>query len=109
MFNFCWVRMVGAYKIHSIFIPKTSNWLDNILTTVKKHFFCVKLIPNNVSFRIYHTDKMMLNAATTMAAARSERSYPEQQFLIPRPMENSWRQGRVLDKISSASLLDSPQ
>ena len=82
--------MVGAYKIHSIFIPKTSNWLDNILTTVKKHFFCVKLIPNNVSFRIYHTDKMMLNAATTMAAARSERSYPEQQFLIPRPMENSW-------------------
>ena len=41
---------------------------------------------------------MMLNAAATMAAARTERSYPEQQFLIPRSKENSWGHRRVLDK-----------
>ena len=79
--------MVGAYKIHSTFIPKTFKWFeqlrDNILATVKKQFFCVKSITSNVSFRIYQTDEMMLKAATTMAAARSARSYPEQQFLIP--------------------------
>ena len=110
MFNFCWVRMVGAYKIHSTFIPGTSNWLDNIFVTVKKQIFFVKSITSNVSFRIYRTDKMMLKAATTMAAARSARSYPEQQFLIPRPKENLWGHRWVLDKeTSSAHLLDSPQ
>ena len=32
----------------------------------------------------------MINAASTMAAARMERSVPEQQFIIPRPKKNSW-------------------
>ena len=41
---------------------------------------------------------MMLNTAATMAAARTERSFPEQQFLIPRPKENSWGHRRVMDK-----------
>ena len=113
MFNFCWVRMVGAYKIHSNFIPKTSKWLEQLrdnVFTVKKHFFSVKSTTSNVSFRIYRTDEMMLKAATTMAAARSARSYPEQQFLIPRPKENLWGHRWVLDKeTSSAHLLDSPQ
>ena len=40
----------------------------------------------------------MINSASTMAAARMERSVTEQQFLIPRPVENSWGQKRVLDK-----------
>ena len=40
----------------------------------------------------------MINAASTMAAARMERSVTEQQFLIPRPVENSWGHKRVLDK-----------
>ena len=40
----------------------------------------------------------MIKAATTMAAARMERSLPEQQFLIPHPKENSWGHLRVLDK-----------
>ena len=40
----------------------------------------------------------MINAASTMAAARMERSVTEQQFLIPHPAENSWGHKRVLDK-----------
>ena len=40
----------------------------------------------------------MIKAATTMAAARMERSESGQQFLIPRPEENSWGNKRVLDK-----------
>ena len=40
----------------------------------------------------------MINAASTMAAARMERSVPEQQFIIPSPKENSWGHQRALDK-----------
>ena len=40
----------------------------------------------------------MLNAATKMAAARMERAETGHQFIISRPMENSWGHGRVLDK-----------
>ena len=39
----------------------------------------------------------MINAATTTAAARMERS-ESGQFLIPRPKENSWGKERPLDK-----------
>ena len=47
----------------------------------------------------------MINAASTIAPVRMERSVPEQQFLIPRPKENSWGHKRVLDKrISSGGL-----
>ena len=41
---------------------------------------------------------MMVRAASAMAAARTERALPEQQFLIPRPKENSWGNLRALDK-----------
>ena len=41
----------------------------------------------------------MINAASTMAAARMERSVPEQQFIILRPKESSWGHGRSLDKV----------
>ena len=40
----------------------------------------------------------MIKAATTMAAARSDRSETGHQFLIPRPEKNSWGHKRVLDK-----------
>ena len=40
----------------------------------------------------------MIKAATTMAAARMERSETGHQFLISRPKGNSWGHGRVLDK-----------
>ena len=111
MFNCCWVRMVGAYE-HYTFIKKSAGVLEqlrNNVFTVKKHF-CVNLIivnsvTSNVSFRIYRTDDMMLKAATTMASARSERSFPEQQFLIPRPKENSWGHRRYyLKKLLSVRL-----
>ena len=40
----------------------------------------------------------MIKAATTMAAARMERLESGQQFLIPRPEENSWGKYRALNK-----------
>ena len=40
----------------------------------------------------------MIKSATTMAAARMERSESGQQFLVPRPEENSWGKERALDK-----------
>ena len=70
--------------------------MKNILVFVNLDF--VKSFISNVLFRIYRTEEMMVNAASTMAAARMERSLPEQQFLIPRPKENSWGHLRVLDK-----------
>ena len=48
--------------------------------------------------RVYSTDELMINAVSTMAAVRMERSLPEQQFLFPRPKENSWGHLSVLDK-----------
>ena len=39
----------------------------------------------------------MIKAATTMTAARMERSESGQQFFIPRPKENSWGNKRVVD------------
>ena len=97
MVNCFWVRMVGAYKIHLTLISKSSRDLEqlrnNILKPVKNIFICVNLdfvksIISNVSFRTYRTEEMMLNAAATMAAAMTERSFLERQFLIPRPEEN---------------------
>ena len=41
---------------------------------------------------------MMVNAVSTLAAARMERSLPGQYFLVPRPKENSWGHLLVLDK-----------
>ena len=40
----------------------------------------------------------MKSAATVMASSRMDRSESGQQFLIPRPKENSWGKGRALDK-----------
>ena len=40
----------------------------------------------------------MKSAATVMASSWMDRSESGQQFLIPRPKENSWGKGRALDK-----------
>ena len=50
------------------------------------------------TIRVYRTEEMMVRAASAMAAARTERALPQQQFLIPPPKENSWGNLRVLDK-----------
>ena len=81
MFNFCWVRMVGAYKVHLPPSLKSSNFLrqlrDNILTTVKNIFILVNIdfvkpFISNVLFRVYCTEEMIDNVASTMAATRME-------------------------------------
>ena len=81
MFNFCWVRMVGAYKVHLPPSLKSSIFLrqlrDNILTTVKNIFILVNIdfvkpFISNVLFRVYCTEEMIDNAASTMAATRME-------------------------------------
>ena len=105
MFNFSWVRMVGgALKKHLHPILLSSN-------LIKGFFESVIVIPENVKlflffvnkyisllFRVYSTDQLMTNVASTMLKARMERSNTEQQFLIPRPVEYSWGNKRVLDK-----------
>ena len=105
MFNFCWVRMVGAFKVHLFPNLKSSNLLrqffeliNNIPETVKNILFLVKTFISYIMFRVYRTEEIMVKAASAMAAARMERSLPEQLFLIPRPKENSWGHQRVLDK-----------
>ena len=69
-----------------------------ILENVKKLLFVVNKSISYLLFRVYSTEQLMIKVATTMAAVRMERSVTEQQFLIPRPTENSWGHGRVLDK-----------
>ena len=39
-----------------------------------------------------------MNTDSIMRAARNERSEQEQQFMIPRPVENSWGKGQALNK-----------
>ena len=96
MFNFCWVRMVGAFEIHLIPNLKSSKLVkqffeltNNIPENVKNILFFVTYFISYLLFRVTSTEQLMINAASTMAAARMERSLPEQQFLIPRPKENS--------------------
>ena len=94
MFNFCWVRMVGAFKIHLVPNLKSSillrQFFELIPETAKNNLFFVKILfvkpfISCILFRVYRTEEMMVRAASAMAAARMERSLPEQQFLIPRP------------------------
>ena len=105
MYNFIFVRMAGAYKIHLHPYKLYSKLVKNILETMENIPETVKIVILVVSksikylwFRGYSTEELMINAATTTAAARMERSESEQQFLIPRPEENSWGKERALDK-----------
>ena len=58
--------------------------------------FVVNKYISYLLFRVYSTEE--INAATTMAAARMERAETGQQFVIPRPRENSWGHKRVLEQ-----------
>ena len=57
---------------------------------VKKVIFVVYKYINYLYFRFYITEEMMISADEAMRTARNKRSEQEQQFLIPRPVENSW-------------------
>ena len=80
MFNFSWVRMDGALKIHLHHILISSN-------TIKKFFESVIVVSENVKtfYLLYSTEELMIRAAKTMSAARMERAETEQQFIIPSP------------------------
>ena len=76
MFNFCWVRMAGAFKIHLFPILISSKLvklffdsMNSILENMKRFLFVVN---SYVLFRVYSTEQLMINAATMMAAARME-------------------------------------
>ena len=97
MFNLSFVRMAGALKIHlhpitlsSKLVKKLFESVKHILENVKIFIFVVNKSINYLLFRVYSTDELMIKAATTMAAARMERSETGHQFIIPRPRENSW-------------------
>ena len=104
MFNHSFVRMAGALKIHLYPITLSSKFVKNIFETVENIFETVENIFETVKiflfvvnksisyllFRAYSTEELMIKAATTMAAARMERSETGHQFIIPRPKENSW-------------------
>ena len=97
MFNFSFVRMAGALKIHlhpisisSKLVKKFFESVKYILENVKIFIFVVNKSISYLLFRTYSTEELMRKAATTMAAARMERSETGHQFIIPRPKENSW-------------------
>ena len=71
--------------------------MENIPETVKIVIFVVSKSIKYLLFRGYSTEELMINAATTTAAARMERS-ESGQFLVPRPEENSWGKEQPLDK-----------
>ena len=100
MFNFSFVRMAVAYKVHLYPNELSSKVVENIFELVKTILENVKIVIFVVNksikyllFRVYHTGKLMIKAATAMAAARMERSESGQQFLILCPVENSWGKG----------------
>ena len=100
MFNFSFVRMAGAYNLHLHPNELSSKLVKNILESVKIILENMKLVIFVVNksikyllFRVYSTDELMIKAVKAMGAARMERSELGQQFLIPRPVENSW--GRI--------------
>ena len=105
MFNFSFVRMAGALKIHlhpisisSKLVKKFFESVKYILENVKIFIFVVNKSISYLLFRVYSTDELMIKAATTMAAARMERLETGHQFIIPHPKENSWGHRRILDK-----------
>ena len=105
MFNFSFVRMAGAFKIHlhlnllsSISVKNIFESVKNILENVKILILVVNKSIYYLLFRAYSTEELMIKAATAMVTARMERSESGQQFLIPCPEENSWGKDGALDK-----------
>ena len=77
MFNFCWVRMVGAFKVHLVPNLKSSILLrqlrNNIPETVKNILSCVNFLISYILFRVSRTEELMIEAA--MAACNVKKTY----------------------------------
>ena len=80
MFNFSFVRMAGAYKIHlhpdklsSKLVKNVLETMENIPETVKTVSFVVSKSIKYLLFRDDSMEELMINAATTTVAARIER------------------------------------
>ena len=85
MLNFCWVRMVGAFKIHLIPSMKLSCLLkqlrNNVLGTVKNILFYVNYLKSYALFRVSRADDLMLSAV--MEACIVKEPIVEQEAVIP--------------------------
>ena len=85
MFNFCWVRMVGAFKVHLVPNLKSFSLLrqlrNNVPEAVKNILFCVNYLISYVLFRVSRTDESMIEAA--VEACDVDEPIIEQQGLIP--------------------------
>ena len=85
MFNLCWVRMVGAFKVHLVPNLKSSSLLrqlrNNVPEAVKNILFCVNYLISYVLFRVSRTEELMIQAA--VEACDVEEPIIEQQVLIP--------------------------
>ena len=95
MFNFSFVRMARALKVHlhpnilsSILVKKFFELVKHILENVKIFLFVVNKSIYYLLFRVYSTEELMIKAATTTAATRIERLDSGLQFLILRLREN---------------------
>ena len=86
MFNPCWVRMVGAFKVHLVPNLESSSLLrplrNNFPEAVKNILFCVNCLISYVLFRVSRTEESMIEAA--VEACDVEEPIIEQQVLIPR-------------------------
>ena len=105
MFNFSFVRMAGALKIHlhpilisSKLVKKFFESVKLILGNVKIFIFAVNKSINYSLFRDYSTEELIIKAVVTTAATRMERSELGLQFLIRPLREISWAQERALDQ-----------
>ena len=88
--------MVRVYKMH---LHKSSlKPIQLNPENVKNIFFVVYKYIKYLLFRFYSTKEMIVKGDKAMRTVRNKRSELEQQFLIPRPVENSWGKSRALDK-----------
>ena len=97
MFNFSFVRMAGAYKVHlhpdklsSKLVKNILETMENIPETVKIVIFVVSKSIKYLLFRDDSTEELMINAATTTAAARieSSESGPQKRISLPQDHRN---------------------
>ena len=64
-------------SISSSYISKFFELTNNIPENVKNFLFFVTTSISYLLFRVYSTEQLMINATSTMAAARTERSVPK--------------------------------
>ena len=85
MLNFCWVKMVGAFKKHFVPSMKLSSLLrllrNYVRENVKNILFYVNYLESYVLFRVSRADEVMISAA--MEACDVKELIMEQQALTP--------------------------